>query len=128
MRCSPPAFRRDHRRRHVAVRAGVVATSVLWLLVAQAVATVSPTTGCARYHAGVPEGDGEYTKGAMYSAHGISCRRAWRLVRPNYARVRRALRRGAHGFGMGAFRCRFQMQGPVDLKVCRRARVSFVFL
>ena len=105
--------------------------------IARAPAAVARATNaaqnCLAYHAGNIEGDGEYSDGAMLSARGITCRRAFGLVRPRYGRVLSrerdiSLNGQLPHFRLGLFRCHFTPSGPDTLKTCVSPRARFTFL
>ena len=82
-------FTGDQRRLTTCKRAEIVKifTTVIVILLAGATSATAergPVLNCARYHAGTPVGDGEYTDGALLEAHGIGCRSALALVKPRY--------------------------------------------
>jgi hypothetical protein len=117
---------------YVLVTAAVGASTYLAPPAARGRSAEQPVAVMARVchnHAGRVEGDGEYTDGAMLSAHGISCRRAFALVKPKYPWIYANWRHAyKHGFRLGAFRCRITPDGPNDLKSCTDGKRRFTFI
>ena len=112
-------------------------TTVIVILLAGATSATAergPVLNCARYHAGTPVGDGEYTDGALLKAHGIGCRSALALVKPRYRWViRRESRAVIHArqippVRLGKFRCHYSTDGPVALKTCMARGAWFTFI
>jgi hypothetical protein len=113
----------------------LAAVAVLLLSTIPSLAAIrSPTArsasvprNCQRFYAGPEVGDGEHTGGALQGARGVSCAKAWSLVRPNYRHVIKLSIAGVRFFTLGNFRCHFDPQGPVTLKICGRPGAVFFF-
>ena len=79
-------------------------------------------------HAGSDLGDGEFSGGAVYEVHRISCHAALALITPHYVHITELARGDFGRFRLGRFHCTFKAAGPVHTKTCRSGSQSFSFV
>ncbi len=113
-----------------------VAAALLCVTAIAASAAAAPSRSVTAFsarachnHPGIPEGDGEYSDGAILQADGISCRGALALVKSRYHWIYAHWDRAYYdGFRLHGFRCRMRQEGPDVLKTCvnRHRRFEFV--